>query len=301
MTENIATGLQNQLMDRIILLLLKNQPLDLPGVKAGLTILLSEYTITPKETALAVYTQGKNEILLQRFLLAKATAGCTRRTLAQYQLQISNALRNIGKDADQISSADIQILLAKILTAGNSKSYCDTVRRYLNTFYGWLAREELVPQNPMARVDNIKFHREKEAAFSDMKIERMGKRLRPRLRSGSAPNRGPERSTETGLRFRFRLVRRTGYRPYRCPHVLSPVVPFGLRRVCHYRRFAQKSRPVRRVAATHRANTGTGSLDPARRLHRTLARENPDRTAQATAVRAWQTEIVERKKFRPVC
>lgn len=167
------SAIESQLLDRIMFLLVKKEPLDLAGMKSKLMIILSDYNIGPKETALAVCTQGKNEILLQRFLLAKATAGCTERTLKQYQAEIARTLRRIDKDADQITSVDIQVYLARLLAAGNSKSYCDTVRRYLSSFYAFLSREEIIKSNPMNRVDNIKFRREKEPAFTDMEIERM--------------------------------------------------------------------------------------------------------------------------------
>ena len=161
------------LMDRVLLLFMRITTENLSDIKSRLTIIFSDYKIEPKETAIAVYTQGKNEIFMQRFLLAKATAGCQERTLVQYKREISRALRKIGKDADQVTTADIQLLLAHLMAKGDSKSYCDNVRRYLNTFYSFLQRENIITVNPMNRVEKIKFHREKETAFNDMEIELM--------------------------------------------------------------------------------------------------------------------------------
>lgn len=163
--------LSDSLLDRILVLLMPYDEIDPQQMKARLTVILEDYKICPKETALAIYTEGKNDYFLKKFLLAKAVAGRQKRTLEQYQAEISRTLLRIGKDADTITAEDVQVFLARMLTNGASKSYCDTIRRYLNSFYGWLYREELIRTNPMNRVDHVKFKREKENAFSDMEIE----------------------------------------------------------------------------------------------------------------------------------
>ena len=120
-----------------------------------------------------VYTEGKNDYYLRKFLLAKAVAGRQERTLRQYKDEVGRALRGIGKDADTITADDIQVYLAKVLSRGGSKCYCDNIRRDLSSFYNWLYREEIIRTNPMNKIDNIKFKREKEKALTDMEIEMM--------------------------------------------------------------------------------------------------------------------------------
>ena len=110
---------------------------------------------------------------LRKFLLAKAVAGRQERTLRQYKDEVGRALRGIGKDADTITADDIQVYLAKVLSRGGSKCYCDNIRRDLSSFYNWLYREEIIRTNPMNKIDNIKFKREKEKALTDMEIEVM--------------------------------------------------------------------------------------------------------------------------------
>lgn len=163
--------LADKLLDRILMMLMPYDQIDLQRIKAKLTIVLDDYKISPKEEALVVYTEGKNDYYLRKFLLAKAVAGRQERTLKIYGSEIARTLRRIGKDVDTITSEDVQVLLARMLQNGCKKGYCDTIRRYLNTFYGWLYREELIKTNPMNKVDHVKFKREKETAFSDMEIE----------------------------------------------------------------------------------------------------------------------------------
>jgi len=165
-------NLSEAMMERILIAAL-SLDVNLYDFRNKLQIIFNDYVISPKETAMVVYTEGKNEIFLKRFILAKAVKGLQKRTLEQYRAEISRTLEKIGKDADTITSIDIQVYLARLLTNGCTKSYCDTVRRYMNTFYSYLYKEELISTNPMNKVEGIKYHREKEPAFTDMEIEQM--------------------------------------------------------------------------------------------------------------------------------
>lgn len=165
--------LADKLLDRVLMVLMPYDQIDVERVKAKLTVVLDDYQISPKQEALAVYTEGKNDYYLRKFLLAKAVAGRQERTLRQYKDEVGRALRGIGKDADTITADDIQVYLAKVLSRGGSKCYCDNIRRDLSSFYNWLYREEIIRTNPMNKIDNIKFKREKEKALTDMEIEMM--------------------------------------------------------------------------------------------------------------------------------
>lgn len=165
--------LADKLLDRILMVLMPYDQIDVERIKAKLTVVLDDYQICPKQEALVVYTEGKNDYYLRKFLLAKAVAGRQERTLRQYKDEVARALRGIGKDADTITADDIQVYLAKVLSRGGSKCYCDNIRRDLSSFYNWLYREEIIRTNPMNKIDNIKFKREKEKALTDMEIEVM--------------------------------------------------------------------------------------------------------------------------------
>jgi len=165
--------LADKLLDRILMALMPYDQIDVERIKAKLTVVLDDYQICPKQEALVVYTEGKNDYYLRKFLLAKAVAGRQERTLRQYKDEVGRALRGISKDADTITADDIQVYLAKVLSRGGSKCYCDNIRRDLSSFYNWLYREEIIRTNPMNKIDNIKFKREKEKALTDMEIEMM--------------------------------------------------------------------------------------------------------------------------------
>lgn len=132
--------LADKLLDRILMVLMPYDQIDVERIKAKLTVILDDYQICPKQEALVVYTEGKNDYYLRKFLLAKAVAGRQERTLRQYKDEVGRVLRGIGKDADTITADDIQVYLAKVLSRGGSKCYCDNIRRDLSSFYNWLCR-----------------------------------------------------------------------------------------------------------------------------------------------------------------
>ena len=150
--------------------LMQNDVPNLQELKSRFVMVLNDFTVSPKETALVVYTEGKNEYFLRKFLLSKAVAGCAKSTLKNYGNEIRRALQAIGKDADVITSEDVQMHLAQVMMK-NSKGYADNVRRDLSSFYGYLIREELISRNPMARVEKIKVQKKKKDAFSELEVE----------------------------------------------------------------------------------------------------------------------------------
>ena len=166
----IEDNLSKALLDRLMFILMQNDIPNMQDMRSQFALVLNDYKINPKETALVVYTGGKNEFFLKKFILAKAVAGCAKSTLRAYECEIRRALIAIGKDADAVTSEDIQISLAQIMMR-NSKSYADTARRYLSSFFSFLAREELCPKNPMNRVGKIKFTEKKKIAFSELEVE----------------------------------------------------------------------------------------------------------------------------------
>lgn len=103
--------LADKLLDRILMVLMPYDQIDVERIKAKLTVVLDDYQICHKQEALVVYTEGKNDYYLRKFLLAKAVAGRQERTLRQYKDEVGRVLRGIGKDADTITADDIQVYM----------------------------------------------------------------------------------------------------------------------------------------------------------------------------------------------
>lgn len=57
--------LADKLLDRILMVLMPYDQIDVERIKARLTVVLDDYQICPKQEALAVYTEGKNDYYLR--------------------------------------------------------------------------------------------------------------------------------------------------------------------------------------------------------------------------------------------
>lgn len=150
---------------------LSSYDINLADAQREIDSILVDYDIKPKKNEIIVYSEGKNDFLIQKFALYKAISGRAEKTIRAYVDVIKRFLIAVGKDADTVTTEDIQQYIAQILIKGNTKSYADTVRRYLGSFFGYLSREELINKNPISKVEKIKFSNEKEKAFSDFEIE----------------------------------------------------------------------------------------------------------------------------------
>lgn len=160
----------DELLNRILFSAMKHGVTNIGEFRTAMIVILDDYCISQKSEALTVYTEGKNEMLIKRFLMGKAVAGCSQNTLRFYGKELRGMLEQFDKDADTVSSTDIQIYLAKVMSQ-SSKVTADNKRRVLSSFYSYMLREELINRNPMSRVDAIKIAKKKKDALSEREVE----------------------------------------------------------------------------------------------------------------------------------
>lgn len=139
-------------------------------VESVLLLALDDFDVTRKERSLIVYERTDEEIV-NRFFLAKAVQGCTKRTLELYQRNLQQAIRTMNKHIRDITTDDVRIYLAKKKIQKCSSSYLANIHRTLSSFFTWAASEELVEKNPMLRVEKIKIHYKPEDALTDEQME----------------------------------------------------------------------------------------------------------------------------------
>lgn len=165
--------MRNELLDRIMMCLTRHGLTDM-DINQSLTIILSDYEITARETALTVRSEDKNQYFMQKFLIAKTVKGCTDRTLQLYRIEIWKILNAINKPADEITTDDIRLYLAlRQKRDCVSKTTTNNELRYLKSFFGYLAGEEVIPKNPAYRIDNIKCDKKKKEAFTEIEVEKL--------------------------------------------------------------------------------------------------------------------------------
>lgn len=174
---DMSNSAVNDLVGQLAILLMKHG-VDPEDARAQLYILLHDYDIMPKSTDIVPYHGDINQMLLQKFIVAKKVKGCSERTLKYYYSSIRLALAKINRPVTEITSDDILYFLALEMQRGISKCSVDNTRRNISSFYQWLTREEIITKNPMLKVDNIKYTKVKETALDDEEIERMRTVLR---------------------------------------------------------------------------------------------------------------------------
>ena len=165
--------MRQEVMERIMLSLSKRGITD-TSISQDLIIILSDYEITTRETAIAVRCEDRNKYCLQKFLVAKTVKGCTDRTLHLYKKEIWKILEDINKTVDEITADDVRLYLAlRQKRDGVTKRTADNELRYLRSFFGYLTAEEVITKNPVAKIDRIKCDKVKKKAFTEMEVERI--------------------------------------------------------------------------------------------------------------------------------
>ena len=165
--------MRQELADKIMMCL-TNKGIDDMSICQDLVIILSDYEITARETAVVIRHEDKNNFFLQRFMIAKTVKGCTDRTLDLYRTEISKILMKIGKPADEITADDIRLYLAIRQKKDNvSKTTANNELRYLRSFFGYLHVEEMIQKNPVAKIDSIKSEKLKKNAFTELEVEKL--------------------------------------------------------------------------------------------------------------------------------
>ena len=165
--------MKDELVNNIVCML-DSMDVDTDGIADRLYILLRDYEIRPIETQLAIRDDAMNERLLKRFLAAKMVKGCTKRTIDRYYKQISWTLGHIGKSVTEITADDVRYYIALRLTQDKiSKVSANNEILCLRTFFAWMNVEEIIPVNPMNKVDRIRADKIKKNAFTDLECEKI--------------------------------------------------------------------------------------------------------------------------------
>lgn len=162
-----TTDGRNELADRLAAVL------KIPDAKMLILGVMADYEIHKKETGLILYDGGQTEYLIQRFLVAKKVAGCTDRTCKLYGDNLRRFFGKVGKSPMQCAHTDVQAFIADLIIRGRSKDYQQNIVRTLSSFYGWMAKEDLIGKNIMLKVEPIKNKWKKKDAFSDMDVEKI--------------------------------------------------------------------------------------------------------------------------------
>ena len=112
--------------------------------------------------------------LIDAFLAAKQTEGCSPKTLKYYNTTILIAKASIGKCIKDIQTDDLRNYLTSYQQGKNlSKVTVDNVRRILSSFFNWLEDENYILKSPVRRIHKIKTTICIKETYSDESLEQM--------------------------------------------------------------------------------------------------------------------------------
>ena len=148
-------------MDKLIndILLAMNSdltPEQLQKLSNVLAITLHGKQIVEEQTALAVNEWGWQKVL-RLWIAAKRLENCSEGTLDNYRRTISMMMLSINKLLPEITTNDLRYYLAMYQEQRKiGLSYLDTLRRYINSFFGWCQDEGYINRNPARRLTRVK-------------------------------------------------------------------------------------------------------------------------------------------------
>lgn len=111
--------------------------------------------------------------LLEVFLNAKRVEGRSHKTIERYRYIIKKMYETVNVPVKKMSVFHMRNYLANEKRRGVSDGTLDGVRQVLSAFFGWLHKEGLIQENPIANIGAIKSIKKVRKPFSGMDIERM--------------------------------------------------------------------------------------------------------------------------------
>lgn len=115
---------------------------------------------------------GSNEQYVNMFLASKQVAGCSERTIRQYQYALRHFLLWLHKDVSEVVPADIWIYLAEYEKKSHAKKISvENERKKLSTFFSWMENQDYIRRSPMRKVERVRTESTMKKAFSAEEVE----------------------------------------------------------------------------------------------------------------------------------
>ena len=111
--------------------------------------------------------------LLNEFLAAKEMEGKSKKTIEHYRYIINRMFNTLNIPAREIMVFHLRRYLTSMREAGKADATIEGIRGVLCSFFGWVQREGLLPNNPAANLSPIRIKKKVRLPFSGSEIERL--------------------------------------------------------------------------------------------------------------------------------
>lgn len=164
--------MREELAEKLLCAILNERDED--AIKQKITIILNDYEITERETAIAIRNEDRNRYLLNKFIIAKTVSGRTDRTIKFYKESIVKILERINKNIDEITADDIRYYLALRERVDKvSQVTAQNEFRALSSMYEYLQAEEIILKNPCKKIERPRMKKKQKKAFTEIEIEKI--------------------------------------------------------------------------------------------------------------------------------
>lgn len=143
----------------------------LAEIKAAIRIVLCQYDVSAKETALQIVNDSGLHCL-HMYLESCEQAGKSPGTINLYHFHLSHFLSYINKDISQICDDDVYAYLYTYRSLRSvSNSYLNQIRLILNVFFKWLIKKRILISNPVESLDPVKHQKRIKKPLSSEEVE----------------------------------------------------------------------------------------------------------------------------------
>ena len=131
---------------------------------------LEGYELTERCTEVAL-RDDVNDRLIRRYRACLMVDGKSDKTAYQYVRTLRILSDKLGRPFTEMGAYDIRYFLALEQDRGVSNSTLENIRSQISAFFQWLADDEVIPRNPVAKIKPIKHPAEIRKAFNDVELD----------------------------------------------------------------------------------------------------------------------------------
>lgn len=111
--------------------------------------------------------------LFNAYISAITVSGLSRKTIKQYSYQIGRLQKQLSVPTRSVTVYHLRGYLAQEKARGLADGTLRTIRDSMSAYFGWLWREGLIPQNPVANLAKIKCAKREKTVITDAELERL--------------------------------------------------------------------------------------------------------------------------------
>ena len=146
---------------------------DLEQIMTTLDRIAANYTITERETSLAVLDDEVPK-LVRLYLSSKKLEGASDKTIGLYANRLRIFFDYVRRVPQEVCTNEIRLFLAEYqMQRGISDRSLDKFRQVLNGFFDWCLNEEYISKNPCKNIKEIKFEVEPRHSLTRMQLEQV--------------------------------------------------------------------------------------------------------------------------------